>query len=188
MLRSLVGSEMCIRDSPKQVSCWLIDCEGSALYPLVKTGSSYVCEGASPSSGKTEYPGDKQVKYIGRAEGSSISEGIGIDRKTANFATSVLDGAMQGTDREAVEMAYFLMRNEGLFVGPSAALNVVGAVKLARILGPNKTIVTVICDGGDRYRSKIFNPQWLEEHSLTPVHRGKGLEFVQPDNAVPAAE
>lgn len=72
------------------------------------------------------------------------------------------------SDREAVEMAYHLLHEEGIFVGPSAALNVVGAVKLARLMGPGHTIVTVLCDGGDRYRSKLYDAKWLQEKHLTP--------------------
>ena len=109
-----------------------------------------------------------------------MTEGIGIDRMTANFgrAMSLLDGAITGTDQEAVEMAYFLMRNEGLCIGPSAALNVVGAVKLGRKLGPGTSVATVICDGGDRYRSKLFSRQWLEEKGLVPKAEGSGLDFI----------
>jgi len=85
-----------------------------------------------------------------------------------------------GSDREAVETAYHLLRNDGLFIGPSAALNVVGAVKLARRIAekhgnqPEKqadsrpTVVTVICDGGDRYQSKMWTKSWLEEKQLVP--------------------
>ena len=67
-------------------------------------------------------------------------------------------------------MAYYLLRNEGIFVGPSAALNVVGAVKLARKLGvgSGKTVVTILCDGGERYRATTFNKEWLAEKKLTP--------------------
>mmetsp|Transcript_23849 Transcript_23849/g.33364 ORF Transcript_23849/g.33364 Transcript_23849/m.33364 type:complete len:94 (+) Transcript_23849:461-742(+) len=68
-----------------------------------------------------------------------------------------------GSDEEAIEMAYHLKEVDGVLVGPSAALNVVGAVKLARKLGPGKTVVTVLCDSGDRYKSKLFNEQWMQE-------------------------
>merc|ERR1712100_975166 len=128
------------------------DCEGSALYPYIKYGDGWISEGASPSSNSTIFAGDRVVQYMERSAGGSIAEGIGIDRKTLNFGEAELDGAMQGSDQEAVDMAYYLKSNEGLFVGPSAALNIVGAVKVARLLGPGKIIVTIICDGGDRYR------------------------------------
>lgn len=81
---------------------------------------------------------------------STTIEGIGIGRITANFAKAKLVGAKQVADKEAIEMVYYLMRNEGLAVGPSSALNVCGAVKVARELGPGHVIVTLLCDGGDR--------------------------------------
>lgn len=79
-----------------------------------------------------------------------------------------MDGAIRITDLEAVEMAYYLKEYEGLFIGPSAALNVVGAVKAAKLLGPGNTIVTIICDGGIKYKSKLWNEQFLKEHQLVP--------------------
>lgn len=84
-------------------------------------------------------------------------------------------------------MAYYLKKNEGLFLGPSAALNVVGAVKVARLIGPGKTVITVICDGGDRYRSKIYDCDWLREKQLTPRESctdDHDLGFVKPANIV----
>ena len=89
-----------------------------------------------------------------------------------------IDEAFQGTDREAVEMAQFLLRNDGLFVGSSAAMNCVGAVKAARLLGPGHTIVTVLCDGGQRHLSKFHNPEYLAQHGLAPKHAGRDLSFV----------
>eukprot|EP01062_Namystynia_karyoxenos_P017621 TRINITY_DN16506_c0_g1_i1.p1 TRINITY_DN16506_c0_g1~~TRINITY_DN16506_c0_g1_i1.p1 ORF type:complete len:380 (+),score=138.54 TRINITY_DN16506_c0_g1_i1:85-1140(+) len=113
------------------------------------------------------------------SSGSCFIDGIGIMRKTANFASAKVDGAYRGTDAEAVEMAYFLLRNEGLFVGPSAALNVCGAVKLARELPEGSTVVTVLCDGGERYTRTTFNAEWLQEKGLTPKSEGTDLSFVQ---------
>ena len=89
-----------------------------------------------------------------------------------------IDDAFQGTDREAVEMAQYLLRNNGLFVGSSAAMNCVGAVKAARMLGPGHTVVTVLCDGGHRHLSKFHNQEFLAQHGLLPVHEGKELTFV----------
>ena len=108
-----------------------------------------------------------------RSSGAGVPfEGIGTDRVTANFALAadggLLTGALHGTDQEAVEMAYHVLKHDGLFMGPSAALNVVGAVKLARKLGPGKTVVTVLCDGGERYRSKLYSKEWLQARGLTP--------------------
>jgi cysteine synthase A len=135
---------------------WLLDPHGSALYQYVTDGRL-------------------------AATGSSFIEGIGIGRLTANMARGrpSIDAAVRGSDREAVEMTFFLLRNEGLFVGPSAALNVVGAVKLARTLPPGSTVVTVLCDLGDRYVSKTFNPAFLKGLALEPTATGEGLEFVE---------
>ena len=76
-------------------------------------------------------------------------------------------------------MARFLLHNDGLFVGSSAAMNCVGAVKTARLLGPGGTIVTMLCDGGQRHLSKFHNPEYLAQHGLAPQHAGKDLSFVQ---------
>ena len=151
--------------------CWVVDPEGSGIGPYVASGGTNATLGPSPSSALTHYAGDKVVHYVARSPGSTITEGIGNDRITANFGAAMaagLDGALLATDREAVEMAYHLLQKEGLCVGPSAALNVVGAVKLARKLGPGKTVVTVLCDGGERYRSKLWNAEWLRQKGLVP--------------------
>merc|ERR1712146_97016 len=98
------------------------------------------------------------------------------------MAKARLDGAFHCTDQEAVDMAYHLLRQDGVYVGPSAALNVVGAVKLARRLGPGKVIVTILCDGGDRYLSKLYNPVWLAEQDLMPTSDSdidKSIAFVK---------
>lgn len=84
-----------------------------------------------------------------------MAEGIGIDRITNNFDKAQVDGAIQIPDIEAVEMAHHLRKYDGINIGPSAAINVVAAVRLAKKLGPGKTICTIICDGGDRYKSKF---------------------------------
>jgi len=142
-----------LKEQDQHIITYLIDPPGSGLYSYVTTG---------------EFHG----------EGNSITEGIGIMRLTANFHRAKLDGAMQGTDREVIEMAHFLLKREGLFVGSSAALNVVGAVRLAQKLGSGKTIVTILCDGGGRYQSRMFNPEWLSQKGLTP--QAQGLEFLDP--------
>lgn len=81
-------------------------------------------------------------------------------------------------DQEAVEMAQYLLRNDGLFVGSSAAMNCVGAVKVARKLGPGHTIVTILCDGGTRHLSKFHNLEYLGQHDLLPQASGRSLDFV----------
>jgi cysteine synthase A len=133
-----------LKEQNPQIAAYLIDPQGSGLY-------SFMTEG------------------VFKAEGSSITEGIGINRGTANFYRAKLDGAFQGSDLEAIEMAHHLLKHDGLFVGSSAALNLVGAVKLARKLGKGKVIVTILCDGGGRYQSRMFNAQWLAEKQLTPT-------------------
>jgi cysteine synthase A len=145
------GVSAYLKGQNPRVAAYLVDPPGSGLYAWVTRG-----------------------EFV--AEGSSITEGIGIMRETANFRRAVLDGAFRATDREAVEMAHYLLRREGLFVGSSSALNCVGAVRLARRLGPGKVVVTILCDGGGRYQSRLFNPAWLEEKGLAP--RATGLEFL----------
>jgi len=100
------------------------------------------------------------------AEGSSISEGIGSSRITANFADAPVDLAWSIEDTESVPLLHALLRDEGYCVGGSSGVNVAGAIRLARELGPGHTIVTVLCDGGMRYQAKLFNPGFL---------RGKGI-------------
>ncbi len=102
-----------------------------------------------------------------RAEGSSVTEGIGIMRLTANFQESKIDGSLKVQDQEMIDMLYHLAKYEGLLVGTSAALNVCAAWKIAKI-AKSRVIVTILCDGAQRYQSKIFNPEWLKEKNLIP--------------------
>jgi cysteine synthase len=140
-----------LKEQNSKIATYLIDPQGSGLYSFVTTGEL-------------------------KAEGSSITEGIGINRETANFRRARLDGAFQGSDREVIEMAHFLLKHDALFLGSSAALNVVGAVRLARQLGAGHTIATILCDGGGRYQSRMYNAEWLAEKDLTPT--AKALEFL----------
>ncbi|MCH9807198.1 MAG: cysteine synthase A [Alphaproteobacteria bacterium] len=124
-----------------------------------------------------------------KAEGSSITEGIGQGRITANLEGIKVDKAYRIADADAVAQCFDLLRYEGLCLGPSSGVNVAGAMKLARDLGPGKTIVTVLCDYGTRYQSKLFNPEFLREKGLpTPEWlEGSGPElpvvFNDPDGA-----
>ena len=137
--------------------CYLVDPHGSALFQFVKSKLVEVIPGQS-----------------------SQIEGIGISRITNNFKEAQLDGAFQASDQEAIQMVYYLMKHEGLCVGPSAALNVCGAVKAARNLKEGSTVVTVLCDAGERYNSKIFNSAWLKSYSLEPnVGDASDLSFVK---------
>jgi cysteine synthase len=105
-------------------------------------------------------------------EGDSVIEGIGIKRVTDNFAGAVVDDAMRIDDATMIEMAYYLLRKEGLLLGGSAALNVAAAARVALRLPPRSTVATILCDGGNRYLSRLYNPAWLSENGLVPRHAG----------------
>ncbi|HEY6235016.1 MAG TPA: cysteine synthase A [Candidatus Elarobacter sp.] len=122
----------------------LADPYGSALYNFVKTGTLAV-------------------------EGDSNAEGIGIKRIVANFRGAPVDDAVRVDDRTLTEMAHWLVREEGLFVGGSAALNVAAAARYARTLPAGSSVVTVLCDGGDRYRSRLYDAAWLRENDVVPT-------------------
>jgi cysteine synthase A len=109
--------------------------------------------------------------------GGSITEGIGQIRVTANLESAPVDDAIRIPDAPILEMVHYLAYREGLFLGSSAALNVLGAVNVARKLGPGKTVVTILCDGAGRYLSRLFNEQWLNEKGLKP--KAQGLEFIE---------
>ena len=101
-----------------------------------------------------------------KPEGSSITEGIGQGRITANLDGFRPDFLYQIPDEEALPYVFDLLSDEGLCVGGSTGINVAGAVRLARELGPGHTIVTILCDYGTRYQSKLFNPEFLKEKGL----------------------
>ena len=105
-----------------------------------------------------------------KAEGTSITEGIGQGRVTRNLEGVQIDTAYQITDEEALPVLFDLIEHEGLVLGGSSAINIVGAMRLARDLGPGKTVVTILCDGGSRYQSKLFNPAFLREKKLPLPH------------------
>ncbi|MEY3903657.1 MAG: hypothetical protein RL189_2963 [Pseudomonadota bacterium] len=150
---TLAGVSRFLKDQSSDIKTICIDPYGAAMYSHFKFG------------------------HLNDVEGGSITEGIGQIRITANIADAPVDDAMRIHDKPIVEMIHYLARKEGLFLGSSAALNVLGAVQVARQLGRGKTIVTILCDGAGRYLSRIFNPQWLEEKDLTP--RATGLEFLE---------
>jgi cysteine synthase A len=101
-----------------------------------------------------------------KAEGTSITEGIGQGRITVNLEGLSVDYAYLIPDAEALDQVFDLVQHEGLCLGGSAGMNIAGAVRLARDLGPGKTIVTILCDHGSRYQSKLFNPAFLRERGL----------------------
>eukprot|EP00606_Chrysophyceae_sp_TOSAG23-5_P000525 GSChrysophyteH2.ASY1.ANO1.1548.1 assembled CDS len=137
--------------SDDRVKCYLMDPMGSSLFHWVNSGAF-------------------------KKEGSSFIEGIGKDHLTENFKQSTLDGAVRGTDQEAIDMIYYLMRHEGICIGPSAALNLVGAVKVARKLGKGSIVSTVICDSGERYNTKVFNKKFLIANDILPSDSVTDLE------------
>src|SRR5712672_1603986 len=106
------------------------------------------------------------VKGELKAEGNSITEGIANGRVTANLEGTPIDMAYQISDEEALPVLFDLIEHEGLVLGGSTAINIVGAMRLARDLGPGKTIVTILADGGQRYQSKLFNPDFLRTKNL----------------------
>ena len=124
------------------VRCVLADPPGSSLY-------AYVREGRLQPTGS-----------------GSVTEGIGIGRLTANLATAPIDDALYVDDAATVSLVYRLLYEEGLFLGSTSGINVAAALRVARQLGPGHTIVTVLCDGGARYQSRLFNPTWLEQRGL----------------------
>jgi cysteine synthase A len=138
---TLGGVSMYLKGKNPDVQIGLADPYGAALYSYYTAGEL-------------------------KSEGTSISEGIGQGRITANLEGVVVDRAYQVADAEWLPVLYDMIKTEGLCLGTSAALNVVGAMKMARDLGPGKTIVTVLCDYGNRYASKIFNPAFLSEKGL----------------------
>lgn len=135
------GVAMFLKDQNPQVRCVVADPMGSGLYSYVKTGTITL-------------------------EGSSITEGIGNSRITANMEGAPIDDAIQIDDPTAIKVVYQLLQKDGLFMGGSVGINVGAAVALAKQMGPGHTIVTVLCDGGSRYQSRLYNPQWLAEKGL----------------------
>lgn len=161
---TIAGVSQALKALNPGVKIVLADPQGSSLFNKVKRGVLYTWHEAEGKRLKNPF--------------DTITEGVGLNRLTANFAAGVVDDAVRVTDREAVEMAAYLLRNDGLFIGSSAAVNCVGAVKAARQLGPGHTIVTVLCDGGARHLSKFHSPEYLKQYQLMPEATGKELEFV----------
>ncbi|MBN8925988.1 MAG: cysteine synthase A [Rhodospirillales bacterium 69-11] len=138
---TLAGVAMALKAEKPEVRIVLADPHGSGLYGWVKNGDLSV-------------------------SGSSITEGIGQSRVPANLEGAPIDVAVRIPDAEALEQIYDVLIHEGLSVGTSAGINIAAAIRVARGLGPGHTIVTVLCDGGSRYQSKLFNPGFLREKGL----------------------
>src|SRR5690606_12755201 len=138
---TLAGIGMALKERRKDVVIALADPMGAALYNYYRHGEL-------------------------KAEGSSITEGIGQGRITANLEGAPVDEAFQIPDEEALPIIFDLLKEEGLCLGGSSGINVAGAIRLARQLGPGHTIVTILCDYGTRYQSKLFNPEFLRQKNL----------------------
>ncbi|MBE9190127.1 cysteine synthase A [Gloeocapsopsis crepidinum LEGE 06123] len=140
---TLAGVAMFLKEKNPAVKTVLADPMGSALYSYIKTGET-------------------------KSEGSSITEGIGNSRVTANMEGAPIDDAIRIEDPECIRVVYRLLREEGIFVGGSSGINVAAAVTLAKQMGPGHTIVTILCDSGGRYQSRLFNQEWLATKGLSP--------------------
>lgn len=138
---TLAGVALALKERKPGVKIVLADPEGSGLYGWVKSGDLTVT-------------------------GSSITEGIGQSRVPENLNGAPIDDAEKIPDPEALEQVYDLMIHEGLSIGGSAGINVAAAIRVAKAMGPGHTIVTVLCDGGARYQSKLFNPDFLRAKNL----------------------
>ncbi|BAN50333.1 cysteine synthase A [Metapseudomonas resinovorans] len=146
---TLAGVARYLKGQDPRVRIVLADPMGSALYHWVKHGELL-------------------------AEGSSITEGIGTTRITANLEGTPIDDAVQVDDPACVAMVYRLLREEGLFVGGSSGINLAAAVQVARQLGPGHRVVTLLCDRGGLYAGRLFNPAWLAEKGLAAAAGVKG--------------
>ncbi len=138
---TLAGISTYLKEQNADVKTGLADPMGAAMYSYYKTGEL-------------------------ASAGSSITEGIGQGRITANVAQAKVDMPFQIPDEEALPIVFDLLKDEGLCLGGSSGINVAGAIRLAQELGPGHTIVTILCDGGQRYQSKLFNPVFLKEKNL----------------------
>ena len=153
---TLAGVAMALRERRPDVAIAIADVPGAALYSYYTTGEL-------------------------KAEGSSITEGIGQGRVTANLQGLTVDEAFFIEDQESLTATLALVHDEGLNVGLSTGVNVAGAIRLARKLGPGKTIVTVLCDPATRYQSRLFNPDFLRSKGLEPPNWLEQPESLEPD-------
>jgi len=139
---TIAGVSEYLKSRSRAIRCVLADPPGSSLYEYVRNGA---------------------LKATGTG---SITEGIGIARVTANFKDAPIDDAIHVEDSDTVRFVYRLLHEEGLFVGSTSGINVAAAVRLALELGRGHTIVTVLCDGGAKYQSRLFNREWLQQKDL----------------------
>ena len=140
---TLAGTSLYLKEQNSDVKIILADPMGSALFNWVTTGEATM------------------------TPGPSMTEGIGNSRVTENLAPAKIDDAVQVDDQEMVDMVYRMLQQEGWFFGSSSGINLGAAVKIAKDLGPGHTIVTILCDGGSKYQSRLYNPDFLAERDLT---------------------
>ena len=164
VIGTIAGVSAALKAHDAAIRVHLVDPPGSGLYNRVERGVLYTRHEAEGKRLRNPF--------------DTVTEGIGINRLTENFRRARIDGAVQGTDQEAVDMAVHLLREDGLFVGSSAAMNCVGAVKVAKALGPGHTVVTVLCDGGARHLSKFHCPEYLARHGLRYPGEDWRLDFA----------
>ena len=138
---TISGVSNALKEKNKNIKIYLSDPKGSSLYNYIKHGEL-------------------------KSEGNSITEGIGSSRITKNFENAKIDDAFSIDDHEALPILYDLIKNEGLSLGTSCGINIAGAIRLGKELGPGKTIVTILCDKSDKYASKMFNKKFLDEKGL----------------------
>ncbi len=139
---TIAGTGRYLKAQSANVKVMLVDCMGSGLYSWVKTGEPVM------------------------SQGPSITEGIGNSRVTDNLAVAAVDEAFQVPDIDMVRMVQRMLREEGWLFGTSTGINLCGAVRAAKRLGPRHTIVTILCDAGSRYQSSLWNPKWLAAKGL----------------------
>lgn len=139
---TLSGTSAFLREKKKDIKIGLADPRGAAMYDLYTRG---------------------EVKM---SEGGSITEGIGLGRMTPIIADMKIDHAYLIPDEEAIPLVYDLLEHEGLCMGGSTAINIAGAIRLGKELGPGHTIVTMLCDSGNRYQSKLYNPDFMRSKNL----------------------
>jgi cysteine synthase A len=155
---TLAGVAAALRERRRDVAVGIADPFGAALYSYYTTGEL-------------------------RSSGSSMSEGIGQGRVTANLEGLAVDAAFQIPDEEGVRIVFDLLEHEGLCLGLSSGINVAGAIRLARQLGPGHTIVTILADYGTRYQSRLFNPEFLRAKGLPTPAWLERPRTVEPDFA-----
>ena len=142
---TLAGIAIALKERRPDVRIAAADPLGAAVYSWIKTGEL-------------------------SAHGSSITEGIGQNRVTANLEGAPIDDAYEISDEEMLPILFDLLEHEGLCLGGSTGINVAGAIRMAKEMGPGHTIVTVLCDFGTRYQSKLFNPEFLKSKGLPAPH------------------